>query len=84
MPEPANGPAPAVKVQPGDQILATAAGFQQIGDKMFVVVNMGTGMIATTLVLEPDAAKQLARSIKEAAEVAEVQIIKPRSMLAEA
>jgi phosphotransacetylase len=72
---------PGVKVQPGDQILATAAGFQQIGQEMFVVIQVGTGMIACTLVLQVPAAKQFAKSIKEAAETAEVQVIKPPSML---
>ena len=64
-----------------DQMLAMNAGYQQIGDKYFVVLNVGGAMLASTLVVEIEVAKQLAKIIKEAAETAEVQIVKPPSML---
>jgi hypothetical protein len=67
-----------------DQMLGMAAGFQQIGDKFFVVINVGSSAIATTLVVEIDVAKQLAKIVKEAAETAEVQIVKPPSLLHQA
>jgi len=57
--------------------LATQCGFQQIGDKMHVVINMGTAGHATTLVLEVEQAKIFSRQIKETAEQAEVQVLKP-------
>jgi hypothetical protein len=67
--------------QPGDQMLGMACSYQQIGDKYFVVINCGTAMLATTLVLEIEAARNLSEAIKDTAETAAAQIIKPPSML---
>lgn len=61
--------------------LATQCGFQQIGDKMHVIIQVGTAGHATTIVFEVEQAKIFSRQIKEAAEQAEVQVLKPPSGL---
>ena len=64
-----------------EQMLGMQAGFQQIGDKYFVLINIGGSALATTIVVEIEVARQLSKIIKEAAEEAAVQVIKPPSLL---
>ena len=62
--------------------LAVNVGHQQIGQEMFVTLMINVGTMTTTLALPVDAAKHMSRLIKDGAETAEVQIIKPPSLLA--
>jgi len=62
--------------------MQVACNYQQIGTEMFVVMNIGNQVHATTLILTIDAAKAFSRQIKETAETAEVQVLKPVSALA--
>jgi ribosomal protein S5 len=61
--------------------MSTAAGFQQIGDQMFVTVAIMIGNVNVAVTLAIDHAKAFSKAIKDAAETAEVQIIKPKSLL---
>ena len=62
--------------------LGYLCGFQQIGDQMFVTMQIAIGTLSVTVAMPVEAAKIFSRKVKEAAESAEVQVIKPPSMLA--
>ena len=74
----------SVTAQPAPQNVAMGyqCGYIQLGQEMFVQINVQSGSLAHTLFMPIDNAKQFAKAIREAAETAEVQIIKPASMLA--
>jgi hypothetical protein len=58
-------------------------GFQQIGDGMFVTIQISVATLTIQLAMPVEAAKIFSRQIRDAAETAEVQVIKPASMLAQ-
>jgi hypothetical protein len=69
---------------PQNVSIAYQAGWIQLGQQIFVQLNLQTGALSQSVFLPIDNAKAFARAIREAAETAEVQIIKPPSLLAQA
>jgi hypothetical protein len=59
-------------------------GYTQIGQEMFVIISLTSGPLTFNIAVPIFVAKEIARELRDTAETAEVQIIKPPSMLAQA
>jgi hypothetical protein len=66
---------------PQNVTIAYQCGWIQIGQEIFVQINVQSGSLAQSLFLPIDNSKAFSKAIREAAETAEVQIIKPPSLL---
>jgi hypothetical protein len=60
---------------------STGTGYRQIGQEIYVDLILQCGTVAITATLAIGHAKAFAKAIRECAEIAEVQVIKPPSML---
>lgn len=73
----ANGQTPkTVNVDSSIQFLA---GHQQVGEEFWTTLQISVGMMTMVLVVPIAVAKDISRRIRDAAETAEVQVIKPVS-----
>jgi hypothetical protein len=61
--------------------LQLMAGFEQVGQEFYVMVQLTTGCMTFRVSLPIAAAKHMSKVIRDAAETAEVQIIKPPSQI---
>jgi hypothetical protein len=71
-----------MSTQPNLQINVTPA---QVGDQIMVMLQIGdTAGMSVTLILNQDSARAVSRAIKEGVAQAEVTVVKPPSILAQA
>jgi hypothetical protein len=68
--------------QPQAVNVQAQAGYQQIGDQIFVTLDLGCGSMAMKIVIPVDGARHLAKMIAGAAETAATTIVKPSSLVA--
>jgi uncharacterized membrane protein len=81
MADQANGAEPIGRAPLMNAQLQVLAGYQQVGEEMWVTLSISMGPMTTALAVPISIAKDIARRLREAADTAGQQIIKPPSAL---